>query len=198
VAVNEQLIRAELLKLQKEKERLHHEQEENARKEQLLMKELMSQQGGGGASVGVGGAYNIQGVSIPVTGQGKIMSGLVSSSTNTSGGANALGLPPHSSLQTSNISGVDPFLGQTMSGRDMHGRQNSGDSGIGKLLKPAPEFKVQSLMDSSLGLGDMSSFMDSSDHMGMDSEDLVSTLNDDISRELMGMDPQMMDSLLWL
>lgn len=70
----------------------------------MLIKELMTQQ-----MMQSGG------------GQGDSLSGLIASNL----------MVPQAMQQQMNISGVDPFLGQTVVGPDMHARQNSGDSGLG-------------------------------------------------------------------
>lgn len=189
-------IRLELQKLHKERERLAREQDENARKEQML-KELLNHEG---------------------------IANLVPSS---------LMVVP-AMQQQMNISGVDPFLGQTVMGPDVHARQNSGDSGLGSCysLPRTPEdflgnvdaldrhdinsmqkkqqqlhaqqqqqqqlcdFNMNARQSSLSGL-DMGPMSDSSiEPMAMDSDDLVSTLTDDLELGREFLDMQMMDILL--
>lgn len=199
-------IRLELQKLHKERERLAREQDENNRREQMLIKELMTQQ------MLQSGA-----------GQGDSLSGLVPSNL----------MVPQAMQQQMNISGVDPFLGQTVVGPDMHARQNSGDSGLGNCysLPRTPEDflgnvdvldrhdlnslqkkqqqhlaqQKQQVCDfgmnqrpGSLGALDMASLNDPSsvEPMSMDSDELVSTLTDDLELGRDFLDMQMMDILL--
>jgi hypothetical protein len=181
----------------------------NVQQEQMLIKELMTQQ-----------MLQSSG------GQGDSLSGLVPSNL----------MVPQQAMQQQqqlNISGVDPFLGQTVVGPDMHARQNSGDSGLGNCysLPRTPEDflgnvdvldrhdlsslqkkqqqhlaqQKQQVCDfgmnqrpGSLGALDMASLNDPSsvEPMSMDSDELVSTLTDDLELGRDFLDMQMMDILL--
>lgn len=93
---------------------------------------------------------------------------------------------------------TDPFLGQTNS-NDLHARQESADSGVGGmgsgtnfLSRTPEEFLGNVDMDTQDGghrQGDFNSMdmgnMGDPDHSNMDSDDLVPSLQEDISNELL-------------
>jgi hypothetical protein len=195
---NEQAIRLELMKLQKEKERLRKEQEDAVRKEQALLKELSK---------------------LKTTHSTPSETNLASLMPPGGGGM----LLQHQMV----TSGVDPFLGQSAgAGADSHGRQSSGDSGLGNmgaanyaLLRSTDEFLgnidsmdihdgsvlhkpqgVQQQQQTDLSQVqqcipsmDMPLLGDSADQLGMDSDDLVSSLTDDLA---MNMDDQMIENMI--
>ena len=80
------------------------------------MKELLNQQAACSYNNGMPGA-----------GQGKTMSKSHDQGPPPAA-AGAGSMMPHS-MQA----GIDPFLGQTIAGNDLHVRQNSGDSGLGRV-----------------------------------------------------------------
>ncbi len=182
-------IQSELLKLQQEKDRLRKVQDDIAKKE-LLLKDLMAP--------------------MPATGAPSQASGGLQLSLSTSG--------------------VDPFLGQASN--TSHARQNSGDSGLGGMgagysLPRTPDdflmanvdemdtqdtaskvpksessdFNMNDLQASSVSM-EMGNLDMNDPPSGMDSDDLVPSLQEDISslssELLQDVDVQKMENLLWL
>lgn len=123
--------------------------------------------------------------------------------------------------QTSEMTSVaDPFLGHTTNQADLHSRQESSDSGLGGMgtnysLKSSEDFlsnvdemdtqdgghKMQSPGD--FGNMDIGNVGDSGENTNMDSDDLVPSLQEDITTELLNdvetvLSNSKVDGLLWL
>ncbi|GAB1600322.1 transcriptional coactivator YAP1-like isoform X2 [Argonauta hians] len=123
--------------------------------------------------------------------------------------------------QTSEMTSVaDPFLGHTTTQADLHSRQESSDSGLGGMgtnynLKSSEDFlsnvdemdtqdgghKMQSPGD--FGNMDIGNVGDSGENTNMDSDDLVPSLQEDITTELLNdvenvLNNSKVDGLLWL
>ncbi|CAH1781784.1 unnamed protein product [Owenia fusiformis] len=121
-------------------------------------------------------------------------------------------------LQSVNTTGIDPFLGQ---GGNTHNRENSADSGLGGMgttysLPRTPDDFLSNVdeMDATDGqklqhnsefnLDTMQGTLDmnaSNTETNMDSDDLVPSLQEDISSELLqdvDLNPNKMDILTWL
>lgn len=112
------------------------------------------------------------------------------------------GLPVPETVETSTEMTADPFLGQTVSS-DLHSRQESADSGLGGMgtsynLPRTPEDFLSNMEEMDIqdgghkmqgqgdfGSMDIASVGDVSDTHNMDSEDLVPSLQEDISSELL-------------
>jgi len=100
--LSEQYIHSELLKLQQENDRLKREMEKVAHQE-ILLTQLLNQCGGGGPGGPTGGG------------------GSQATASVGSGGING------------SLVGIDAFLGGQVSVKqELHGRQNSADSGLGR------------------------------------------------------------------
>lgn len=185
-----QYIQLELERLKQEKDRLQREQEEITRRELLL----------------------------------KMMT-LPKQSPNTD--IQTTQTPTPATIQSVSTSGVDPFLGQGSNNLESHARQNSGDSGLGGMgnnysLPRTPEDFLSNVdeMDTQEGgqkqmvkpqssdfnmnelqsgvCMDMGPLADA-EQSGMESEDLVPSLQDINSDDLLNdVDVGKMDNLLWL
>lgn len=188
---NEQYIKLEFQKLERDKERLRREQEE-IQKRELKLKNLLK---------------DMASVLTPSTANDPIADGMGAQS------------PMHAT-------GVDPFLGHGGNITDNHARQNSGDSGLGGMnnysLPRTPEDilsnvdemdtqeggKLHKHMNSDFNMNDLQGTMTGMDMnlgeatnnpTGMDSDDLVPSLQEDIGTALLNdMEVQKMENLLWL
>jgi len=187
---NEQYIKQEFRKLEQDKQRLRREQEEIQQRE-LKLKKLLKDM----ASV------------------------LTTSTANDPMDGMGAQSPMHAT-------GVDPFLGHGGNITDNHARQNSGDSGLGGMnnysLPRTPEDilsnvdemdthdggKMHKHMNSDFNMNDLQGTMTGMDMnlgeatnnpTGMDSDDLVPSLQEDIGTALLNdMEVQKMENLLWL